>query len=87
MTLTKAEGVTAEPSGDRTLALDASGKQMITLSPVATIIWNHLDEPRQADEIIDHLATLFEDIDRSRLRADADALLTELVELGFVTEN
>lgn len=85
--LTQTTGVTAEPSGDRIIALDAAGETMLTLSPVGALIWTYLTEPRELDDIVEHLTSLFGDVPREQLATDASTFVAELLDVGLVTEN
>ena len=80
-------GVTAEPSGDRIVALDASGNTMVTLNAVGAVVWNHLSEPRDVDQIVGHLEALFPDVDGALLRDDAEAFIAELLEADLIHDD
>ncbi len=73
-----------EVSGDRAVLLDVAGTELITLNPVGTIVWQALDEPRDAPAVAAHLQERFPDVHVEQLEADAAAFLDELAAAGLV---
>ena len=71
----------------RAVLVDPSGSELITLNPVASMIWEALAEPSDADSIADRLLPEFEDVSREQLHADIVEFLKELDELGVLATN
>jgi hypothetical protein len=76
--------VTWELVDDRAVILDAGGSTLTTLNPVGTLVWQHLDQPRAAAELGDHLARQFPGVDRDQLETDAGCFLDRLARDGLV---
>lgn len=68
----------------RAVLVDPTGSELITLNPVASMIWNALEEPTDANTIADRLLPEFEDVTREQLHADVVAFLEELDGLGVL---
>ena len=77
-------GVTAEPSGERTIVLDGEGVRMSTLSTIGTLVWNWL--PADVDTLVDRLHETFPDIERPTLQLDVEDFLEELIDAHLVVE-
>lgn len=80
----RAGGVTAEPSGDRTIVLDADGDRMSTLSVVGTLVWQWL--PSDIDSLVDRLQQTFPEVERATLQTDVEDFLEELIDACLVVE-
>jgi hypothetical protein len=76
--------VTWELADERAVILDAAGRTLTTLNPVGTLIWRYLDEPRDDEDIVDHLAGRFPAVDHDRLHDDADTFLARLLDGGLL---
>lgn len=82
----QASGVTAEPSGERLVLLDADGETLTTLNPTGALVWAALREPADLDGVVANLAAVFDDVDGDVLRADAGAFLEQLRDTGLVVD-
>ncbi len=76
-----------EVTGDRAVLLDPSGKELITLNPVGTVVWQLLDEPRDVGEVAAALATSFPAVPVAKLEEDATRFLAELAESDLVVDD
>jgi hypothetical protein len=76
--------VVKEVVDERAFLLDDRGAEMIVLNPVGTMVWDELDEPRDASAIAGALVDRFEDVSLADLERDVDAFLEELRGLGLV---
>ncbi len=73
-------------AGERAVLLDAAGRELITLNPVGTMVWNELDGRRDVDTIAADLLPHFTGVDLDVLRADIAAFTDELVTLGLAVD-
>ena len=80
----RSSAVTWELVDERAVILDADGSTLTTLNPVGTLIWRHLDQPREPAELGADLADRFPSVDRRQLESDTGAFLEHLVHEGLV---
>jgi hypothetical protein len=80
----RSTGLTWEMADDRAVILDAAGSTLTTLNAVGTLVWRHLDHPRDPSELADHLAEHFPEVGVSELEADVEAFLAQLHDEGLV---
>ena len=78
----RVDGVSAERSGERTVVLDASGTVLTTLSPVGTIVWEAL--PGDRADLLEHLGTLFPEVEHDVLDSDLALFIDELVAVELI---
>jgi hypothetical protein len=83
----RSDEVVFEVAGDRAVLLDGAGKELITLNPVGTLVWQLLDSPRDVDEIAAELQATFPDVPLARLREDVERFLSELAASELVTSD
>lgn len=69
---------------DRAFLLDDRGVEMVVLNPVGTLVWDALDESRDANAIATSLVERFEDVSLEEFERDVQAFLEELSEAGLV---
>ena len=79
----RSSAVVARGLRDQTLLMDMESERYLTLDEVASQIWAMLDGTRSVSDIA---STIVEEYDApaAKVRADIEALLTELFELGLV---
>jgi hypothetical protein len=82
----RSDHVVFDLADDRALLLGADGKELITLNPVGSVVWQELDGRRDAAALAADLHERFEDVDVEVLREDITMFLTELVELGLAVD-
>jgi hypothetical protein len=80
----RADNVVKEVVDDRAFLLDDRGVEMIVLNPVGTMVWDALDESRDASTIAASLIDRFTDVSLDELERDVQAFLEELSEAGLV---
>ena len=78
--------VVFDMAGERAVLLDASGRELITLNPVGSIVWNELDGARDAAALAADLHGRFTGVDHDELTRDIDAFLDELAALGLAVD-
>ena len=83
----RSDQVVFEVTGDRAVLLNPSGKVLITLNPVGTVVWQLLDEPRDAGEVAAALGAAFPDVPIAKLEEDADRFLAELAASDLVVDD
>jgi len=76
--------VSATPVEAETFLVDAEGREIYHLDPMATALWRALGTPRSLDELHQTFSEAFPDVEPVRIRADLELCLGELVRLGFV---
>ena len=76
-----------EVAGDRAVLLDADGKELITLNPVGTLVWQMLDEPLDAEAVAEALQASFPDVPMAKLEDDANRFLAELAASELVVDD
>jgi hypothetical protein len=84
--LQRSDEVVYDMAGDRAVLLDAAGRELITLNPVGTLVWNELDGHRDVATIAADLLPRFTGVDLDVLRADIAAFADELVSLGLAVD-
>jgi hypothetical protein len=84
MMFRRADNVVKEVVDDRAFLLDDRGVEMIVLNPVGTMVWDALDESRDAGAIAAVLVDRFADVSLEELERDVGAFLEELREAGLV---
>jgi hypothetical protein len=68
----------------RAIIIDRDGTELITLSPVATLVWDALDGTRDESAIVAELADRFPDVPRPQINEDVRAFLRELETLALL---
>jgi hypothetical protein len=84
MMFRRADNVVKEVVDDRAFLLDDRGQEMIVLNPVGTMVWDALDEERDAAAIAASLVDQFADVSLEELERDVESFLEELREAGLV---
>ena len=69
---------------DRAFLLDDRGVEMIVLNPVGTMVWDALEESRDARAIAVALVDRFTDVSLDELERDVQTFLDELSGAGLV---
>ena len=87
MSYARAEGMTWDMAEDRAVILDADGATLITLNPVATLLWQELESPSDSGGLVEVLATQFPEAERSQLGEDVEQFLVEMLDEGLLVES
>lgn len=85
MAFTRAEGVTIERSGARTVVCEPDGERT-ALTPAGALVWELLAQPAEAEQVVAHLLTYFPDADVPSLQADVRQFLNDMRAAGLVVE-
>jgi hypothetical protein len=83
----RSDQVVFEVTGDRAVLLDADGKELITLNPVGTVVWQLLGEARNAGEVATALRATFPEVPMATLEDDANRFLAELAASELVVDD
>lgn len=83
-TFRHAFGLTWDRVDDRVVVLDADGSTMITLNPVASMLWPELDRAAGTECLVRLLRSEFKDVPADQLQRDVDAFLDELLGEGLI---
>jgi hypothetical protein len=83
----RSDQVVFEVAGDRAVLLDATGKELITLNPVGTLVWKMLDQASDADELVSGLHEAFPDVPVAKLAEDVERFLAELTASDLVVDD
>jgi hypothetical protein len=70
---------------DELLLVDNGSDVIFNLNPIGTAVWQFLESPRGADEIMDVLYSAFPDVPREQICEDTDLLLAQLVNRNLIS--
>lgn len=82
----RADGVVYEVVDGQAVLVDADGREMITLNPVGTLIWQALDGESDSAALAERLLPQLEGVTSDQLQNDVAAFLRELLDLDLATE-
>jgi hypothetical protein len=80
----RVDGVMSETIDGKAVLIDASGRELITLNQVGSVVWDAIDGRRGQAELVDVLGARFPDVAADRLAADVDAFLNALAAAGLI---
>jgi hypothetical protein len=80
----RADGVLFEVVDGRAVLLQTSGRELITLNQVGSMVWSALDGVREIPQLAADLAERFDAVPVDVLEADITAFLDQLVALDLV---
>lgn len=83
-TFRHAGGLTWDHVDDRVVVLDADGSSMITLNPVASMLWPELEPSASPEVLVRTLHDAFSDVSTEQLQQDVEAFLDELLGEGLI---
>ena len=84
MPVRRADGVVCEVVDDRAVLLHPTGRELVTLSVVGSMVWEELATQGDPSAIAQNLLPRFDDVSLEQLESDVRAFLDELVELALV---
>jgi sensor domain CHASE-containing protein len=70
---------------DELLLIDNGSDIIFNLNPIGTAVWQFLESPRAAEEIMDVLYSAFPDVPREQIYEDTDLLLAQLVNRNLIS--
>jgi hypothetical protein len=74
----------AMEADDDVVVVDRFGAKMFTLNTVGGLLWNHLDQPRTTDELVDVLRQRWSDVDDDRFQTDVEAFVESAIDAGII---
>jgi hypothetical protein len=77
--------VECAPMKDESILYDPASVKFCVLNGTAAFLWERLERPRSAGELLGELSDAYRIDDRAKAEHDLHALLGELVQLAFVT--
>ena len=84
MLFQRADGVVYEVVDGKAMLVDMAGKELLTLNPVGTLVWEMLSDEGDPSVMASKLVTTFEGVSVGELERDIQDFLNELVGLGLV---
>jgi hypothetical protein len=82
----RAADVVYEVVEGRAMIVDPSGKEILTLNPVGTLVWEALDGALDVDGLTDQLLPKLTGVTRDVLRRDVATFVDELTTGGLIAE-
>jgi hypothetical protein len=79
----RADGLSFTELDGELVCLNLETGEYSGLQDVGQTIWEHLDQPRDVDQLVRHVVAEY-DVEDDRARADIEAFLSQLSEAGFV---
>ena len=73
-----------EKAGDRIVLLDPAGRELITLNPVGSVVWELADGDHSVEELAGRLAQRFPAVPAEQVAADVAAFVAELSSMGLL---
>ena len=70
--------------GERVIVFERASKSAIVLNPTGAQIWQRLETPQTAAQLLQPLQAQFPDIEAAQLQRDIEAYLNELIEQKLV---
>ena len=68
------------------MVLDADARRMSTLNAVGRLLWETLETPHDAAELVAVLQAAFPEVDDATLTADVRAFLVQMREAGLTVD-
>ena len=65
--------------GDRVVLYHRDVRSGIVLNPTGSLVWDSLESPRSADELVDQLSARFPNADRNRIAQDVSGYVESLL--------
>lgn len=85
MRFRRSPDVTYDVLDGHAVLIDPGAVEMLTLNPVGTLVWQHLDDTKSCDELAAALLPLLTGVTAEQLEFDIAAFLRELADAGLVT--
>jgi hypothetical protein len=86
MQVKRADEVLFEIIDATAVLVDPAGRELFTLNPVGSLVWEALPEHGEPAALADHLLPKLTGVARDQLETDIRAFLDELREAGLVVD-
>jgi coenzyme PQQ synthesis protein D (PqqD) len=86
MKIARNPNIVFEMFDDQAVIVGDSDEELLTLNPVATLIWTNIEEPTPIDALESKLFDLFEGVTREQWSTDLKVFVDQLVSEGLVVE-
>jgi hypothetical protein len=86
MGLARNPRVVADVVDGKAVLVDPAGREIITLNPLGTQVWDALDGSRDVDGVCRLIGERYPDVPAERIGADVRAFLDELGRLGVLSD-
>ncbi|PLK42216.1 PqqD family peptide modification chaperone [Emticicia sp. TH156] len=80
----KKENIESNILGDELVIMNVETGKYITLNNIATVIWEKLEQPTTAENLIQHLISRF-DVNEDQCARETYAFLEKLKEQGLIS--
>ena len=70
---------------DELLLIDNGSDIIFNLNPIGTAVWQFLESPRAAEEILSILYSAFPDVPKEQIHKDTESLLEHLVNRNLIS--
>ena len=84
MQVRRAGDVVHDVVGGRAVLIDGDGREVITLNPTGTLVWQALDGERELEEIARAIHDEVQGATLDQVEADVRAFVTQLLDEGLV---
>jgi hypothetical protein len=84
MRFQRAPEVAFEVLDGHAVIIDPGAVEMLTLNPVGTLVWQHLDDARTQDELVAAVLPLVTGVTEAQLAADVATFVQGLLDDGLV---
>ncbi len=85
MRFQRSPDVTYDVVDGHAVLIDPGAVQMLTLNPVGTLVWQHLDDDKTCEELTKALLPLLTGVSAEQLELDISSFLRTLADAGLVT--
>lgn len=86
MKIARNPNIVFEMFDDQAVIVSDSDEELLTLNPVATLIWTNIEDPTAIDALEGKLFDLFDGVTREQWAADLRVFVDQLKTEGLVVE-
>lgn len=80
----RSPGIEASPLQEESILFDPATNRFCLLNRTAAFLWERLDAPASADDLVLAVCEAFDGADHGRVAPDVHSTLAQLVELKFL---
>lgn len=86
MKITRNPAIIFEMFEDQAVIVGESDEELLTLNPVATLIWTNIAEATAIDDLEEKLFDIFDDVTREQWATDLRMFVDQLKSEGLIVE-